>query len=401
MLSFPVMSRWGAPSRVRWVRGCGAVLLGTLWMMSMGGCHAKPAETPVAEQSDPNEVTVTPGIAENLKVGEAEMHGISGELEVPARVETDVRRVARVGSPVSGRILRLQAFEGQTVRAGSVLALLHSNDLSTAQLALVKAHSQQALHAAATGRAEQLVAADVIGRAELERRRAEQLQADAEAASYRTELRGLGMGETQIRQLESTSKLNAEYPMIAPRSGMVLERKVAIGQVLQPADLAFTIADLSTVWITADVPEQEAGALHQGMAVTVHVPALHAAQLTGRLSFVAPIVDPATRTVQVRMDMDNSMGQLKPDELATMTFTGEPEQKLTIPSTAVVREDNKDYIFAQTGPGRFRLREVTLGVEEDDRRVVQSGVRPGERIVLDGAFHLNNQRKQNAIKGGA
>ena len=172
--------------------------------------------------------------------------------------------------------LRFLAGRRQSVRAGSVLALLHSNDLSTAQLALVKAHSQQALDAAATGRAEQLVAADVIGRAELEKRRAEQLQADAEAASYRTELRGLGMGERQIRQLETTSKLNAEYPIIAPRSGMLLERKVAVGQVLQPADLAFRIADLSTVWIVADVPEQEAGSLRKGVEVTVHVPALHA-----------------------------------------------------------------------------------------------------------------------------
>jgi cobalt-zinc-cadmium efflux system membrane fusion protein len=118
------------------------------------------------------------------------------------------------------------------------------------------------------------------------------------------------------------------------------------------------------------------------------------------LSFVSPIVDPATRTVEVRMDVHNDAGTLKPDQLASVTFTGHLEQKLTVPDAAVVRENNKDYVFVQTTPQRYVLREVSLGQEEDDRRVVLGGVQPTERIVTDGAFHLNNQRKQNAIKGG-
>jgi cobalt-zinc-cadmium efflux system membrane fusion protein len=100
------------------------------------------------------------------------------------------------------------------------------------------------------------------------------------------------------------------------------------------------------------------------------------------------------------MDIANPKGLLKPDELASMTFTGQTERKLSVPTAAVVREDNKDYVFVQISPKKFVLREVSLGQEEDDRRVLLSGVRADERIVTDGAFHLNNQRKQNAIKGG-
>ena len=102
----------------------------------------------------------------------------------------------------------------------------------------------------------------------------------------------------------------------------------------------------------------------------------------------------------MRIDVPNSAGQLKPDELASMTFSGHGEQKLTVPNTAVVREENKDHVFVQVAPQRYALREVTLSEEENDRRTVLSGVRADERIVTDGAFHLNNQRKQNAIKGG-
>ncbi len=365
------------------------------------GCKKKTTNAVTAsEQHDPNEIQVTAALSSNLKLGPPAMHDVRGLLQVSAHVETDASRIARVGSPVSGRILRLVVLEGQGVRAGTVLATLHSTDLSAAQLALIKAVSQQSLAEAATRRAEQLVAADVIGRAELERRQAELLQASTEAASYRTQLRGLGMSDAHIQKLVSSRELSADYSIVSPKSGTVLERKITIGQVVQPADPAFTIADLSTVWIVANVPEEEAGVLRRGMEVAVQIPALPSAKITGYLAYVAPIVDPATRTVQVRIDVPNPQGLYKPDQLASMTFTGHTEHKLTVPQTAVVREENKDYVFVQTAPNTFVLRPVTLGEESDDQRVLQSGVRADETIVIDGAFHLNNQRKQNAIKGG-
>lgn len=392
--------RWmGECSRVR------ALLLMALCfagLFAVQGCKKKEAEDKptAAATADPMAVTITPGVAANLQYGTPERHDIRGSLQVAARVETDVTRVARVGSPVAGRILKLFAFEGQHVRGGSVLATLHSTDLSDAQLALVKARSQEMLAAAGEKRAEQLVAADVIGRAELERRRAELLQATAEASSYHTQLRGLGMSEDQIARVESTHKLSADYPVVAPRGGTVLDRKITIGQVVQPADEAFTIADLSSLWVIANVPEEEAGSLRRGLEVNVRLPAVPRADLRGQLTYVSPIVDPATRTVEVRMTLANPEGLFKPDELATMTLTGHAENKLTVPTTAVVRESNKDYVFVSTGANSFVMREVSLGQEADDRRVVLGGVSESERIVTVGAFHLNNQRKQNAIKGG-
>jgi cobalt-zinc-cadmium efflux system membrane fusion protein len=373
-----------------------------LTMLMAGGCKAKQ-ETPAAaaQQMNAGEVAITPALAENLKFGTAELADVTGTLQVAAHVETNAKHIAHVGSPVKGRILKLLVFEGQHVTAGTVLATLHSTDLSDTQFALIKSASQQSLAAAGEKRAEQLVQADVMGRAELERRRAELLQATTEAESYHTQLLGLGMTEAQIRRLETTHKLSADYPIVAPKTGTVLKREITIGQVVQPADPAFTIADLSSVWIVANVPEEDAGELKEGMQVEVRIPALPKQTITGRLSFVSPIVDPATRTVEVHMDVANPKGVLKPDELASMTFTGQTERKLTVPSASVVREENKDYVFVQISPKKFVLREVSLGQEEDDRRVVLSGVRADERIVTDGAFHLNNQRKQNAIRESA
>jgi membrane fusion protein, heavy metal efflux system len=394
-LNNPLYSR-----HIRHVRPAAAIGLAVLLLIGLAGCKKQATEVAAAVPGNPNEVSITPALADNLKFGTPEMTEVNGTLQVAAHVETDARRIAHVGSPVSGRIVKLLVFEGQQVKAGTVMAMLHSTDLSDTQLALVKATSQQGLAAAAEARAAQLVAADVIGRAELERRRAELLQASTQVASCRTQLRGLGMTEAQIHSLETSRKLSADYPIVAPRSGTVLKREITIGQVGQPADPAFTIADLSGVWIVANVPEEDGGKLHKGMAVKVRIPALPQQKIDGHLAFVSPIVEPETRTVEVRMDIANSSGFLKPDELASMTLTGRTDRKLTIPDTAVIREQNKDYVFVQSTPQTYVLREVSLGDEENDRRIVLSGVQAGEHIVTEGAFHLNNQRKQNAIKGG-
>jgi cobalt-zinc-cadmium efflux system membrane fusion protein len=363
----------------RFARACTCSALLALPIFSTEGCKKKPVEV-LAQQSNPDEIEITPALASNLKLGTPQTHEVTGLLQVSAHVETDASRIARVGSPVAGRILELVVFEGQNVRPGTVLATLHSTDLSDAQLALVKAYSQKNLAETATKRAEQLVAADVIGRAELERRQAELLQASTEAASYRTQLRGLGMSDAQIQKLATTRELNADYSIVTPKGGTVLERKVTIGQVVQPADPVFTIADLSSVWIVANVPEEDAGLLRQGMEVAVRIPTL-ANQINGHLSYVAPIVDPATRTVQVRMDVANPEGIYRPDELASMTFTGHTVHKLTVPQTAVVRQENKDYIFVQTARNKFLLREIVLGEETENWRVLESCICEGESIT--------------------
>jgi len=384
-------------SRIHRLLVC-ALCLGTV--LYSVGCKKKLVEAARTPDSNPAEIVLPPDVAFPIKVGEPYHHDVAEKVDVAARIDTDASQLARVGSPVAGRITRLLVFEGQRVKRGGALATLHSTDLSDTQFSFVKAYSQEKLAEQATERAEQLVKADVIGRAELERRRAELLQASTEVAAFGTQLRGLGMSEAALGELERTRKLNADYPVLSSISGTVLERKVTLGQIVQPAELAFLVADLSSVWVLAEVPEEHAGKLHKGMQVIVRIPALPDETIQGQLSYVAPIVNPATRTVQVRMDLANPKGLYKPAMLAAMTFIDQSEPKVTVPSTAIVREDNKDHVFVQLAANKFVLREVVLGQEDGDDRVLDSGVNPGEKVVLDGAFHLNNQRKQNAIRGG-
>jgi cobalt-zinc-cadmium efflux system membrane fusion protein len=160
----------------------------------------------------------------------------------------------------------------------------------------------------------------------------------------------------------------------------------------------YIAADLSSVWLVADVPEQSAGELAVGKTVTAEIPALPGRRIEGRLAFVSATVNPDTRTVRVRMDLPNPAREFKPAMLATMLLQGPPAVRPVVPSTAVVREENRDHVFVQTAPDTFVLRRVTLGAEQAGKRAVDDGLAVGEPIVADGAFHLNNERKRLALQ---
>jgi|GEM_PF-91406 len=348
---------------------------------------------------DPLKVQVPAALLQSISIGTPQLQDIVTEQKVAARVETDASRLARIGSPVDGRITEVRVFEGQTVVKGQVLAMLHSNALSDTQFAFIKAFSREKLAEQAAARARLLVQSDVIGTAELQKREAEVLQTSTEVAALRAQLRGLGMSDQSIYQLEKQRKLNSDYPIVASISGTVIERKVTVGQVVQPGGEAFLVADLSSLWLVADVPEEHSASLYLGKTVVATVPALPGIKVKGSLSFVSPVVDPQTRTVRARMNLVNAQGTFKPDMLASMTFESRPHKGLTLPATAVVREESKDHVFVEVGTNEFRLREVELDGEVANRRAVVNGVSAQEKIVLDGAFHLNNKRKQDQLRG--
>jgi len=184
-------------------------------------------------------------------------------------------------------------------------------------------------------------------------------------------------------------------------SGTVLDRKVALGQVIQPADTIFEIADLSTVWLVANVPEQSAGSLHIGQAVEATLSAFPGETLRGKLSFVSSTVNPETRTVRVRMDVPNKARRFKPAMLATMVIHDPTQRQLVVPTAAIVRENDADYVFIQKSPKEFLMTPVKLGLEQAGRRALQEGLVAEQSIAIDGAFHLNNERRRRLQRGSA
>jgi cobalt-zinc-cadmium efflux system membrane fusion protein len=379
----------------------GAIAAGVILLVGCSANASHDEKPAAAKEVNPLKIDVQATLLKQIKVGQSKWAEVTESLRVAGRVEADERRLARIGSPVTGRITGLLAFEGQKVRQGEVLALIHSTELSNAQFGFLKAYSQHELAKRAAERAKRLLNADVIGSAEVQRRDAELLQTAAELSSGRAELKVLGMSDDAIEKLGRARTLNSEFHIVASIDGTLLERKVTVGQIVQPAETAFMVADLSNVWLVADIPEQRAGKIEIGKMVKAEIPALPGDQVSGRLTFVSAIVDPETRTVRVRMNLPNPQGRYKPAMLATMVLEDAAERKQVIPATAVVREENQDHVFVQTSANTFVLRPVTLGEEWQESRVLKDGVEPGENIVLDGAFHLNNERKRLALQGSS
>ena len=355
--------------------------------------------TSSAPPANPFEITADKDLLERIKIGEPSWKEVAASQTVAARIEVDQTRVTRVGSPVMGRISQLLVTEGQSVKRGELLALLNSTGLNDAQLAFLKALSDRLLSERAVDRAMQLLKADVIGAAELQRREAELSQARAEFDAARDQLELLGMPSDAIDNLERTRQINSVSRVIAPMNGTVLSRMLTLGQVIQPADTVFEIADLSHVWLQADVPEQSAGHLRVGTRIEAAVSALPDVKIEGTLSFVSATVNPETRTVRVRMDLPNPQGRFKPDMLATVTLTDQPERQQVVPSTAVIRDGDAEYVFVQVDADTFVLRPVKLGSEFEGHRVLVEGVAVGEKILVEGAFHLNNERRRQLVRG--
>ncbi|HMZ77886.1 MAG TPA: efflux RND transporter periplasmic adaptor subunit [Rhodocyclaceae bacterium] len=356
-----------------------------------------PGSDTDAPPADPHVVAVPPRFGVALQVLPVASAALSDTLRVAGKVDFDERRVSRIGATVTGRVVEIQAHLGQTVHAGDTLAIINSTELGQAQIVYLKARAQADLQSRSVERARQLFAADVIGRAELQRRESELAIATAEQRGAEDQLQVLGMSAGAIRRLGAHGAINSVTPVVSATAGTVVERKVTQGQVVQPSDSLFMVADLSQVWVTAEVPEQQAALVKSGQSVEIEVPAL-GARLTGKLIYVADTVNPDTRTVTVRSAVDNRARQLKPAMLATMLIQAAPAERLVVPAQAVVRDANTDNVFVEIAPQRFRLTPVRLGPEADGRRAVLEGLKAEQRILVAGAFHLNNERKRKELE---
>jgi cobalt-zinc-cadmium efflux system membrane fusion protein len=366
------------------------------------GCGKKEPPKPAAKVAapPPNSISAGPELSSRIALGDATWLEVRETMRVPGRVEVDEARLARIGSPVAGRITDLDATVGQSVRRGQVLATLNSTELSSAQLNFLREQSQRLQALRATERAEQLLKADVIGTAEVQRRQSELTQAEAELNAARDQLKVLGMSEGAIQRLAETGTITSRTQIVASVSGTVIERRITEGQMVQPADSVFLIADLSHVWIVADIPEQASGVARVGEPAAAEIAALPGQQVRGKLAFVSPTVNPETRTVRARMNLANAEGLFKPAMLASMLINGKPQKRQVVPAGAIVREENRDHVFVQAGGDAYQMRPVSLGPEHEGRRVLLEGLRDGERIVVEGAFHLNNERKRRALVTG-
>ena len=348
---------------------------------------------------DPNVVVVNDDLHKMIADGKVQIAPFIEELRASGRIDFNELFLSRIGANVTGRVSEILAVPGQMVKQGDLLAKITSTELTQSQLAYLKAKSASQLADQAANRAKILFKEDVIALAELQKRDAESSSARAEYRAANDQLRVQGMDQASIDRLAKSGVIESINNVIATIPGEIVERKINKGQVVQPADALFTVADLSSLWAISEVPESNAYLIRKGQKASLVIPALRNQEIEGTVAHVDSIVNPQTRTVVVRMELPNKEGQIKPGMLATMLIESQPIEKLVVPVGAVVREDNHDHVFVRLDDDLYRMVPVKLGPEGRGYRPVISGLKDGQEIATEGAYHLNTERKRQ-LSGG-
>ena len=306
-----------------------------------------------------------------------------GELKV------DENTYAEVGSPIQARVIRPIASPGQPVRRGQPLAELQSVEVGQARAQRTAAQARAELARQTVERKRGLAEERIVSRGELQRAEAEAAEAEAELRAAEAGLAALGVGAGGQGGLSN-------FTLPSPISGTVLERMAIRGKSVEPSEPLFRIGDLSRLWLVAQAPERDAVRMHPGSSAEISLAAIPGQKLQGTVEWIAREVDPHSRTVPVRIVIPNADGRLKPGMFATAWIeTGaQGEQVVAVPATALQRMDNQWVVFLPKGEGRFEVRPVERGRDLGDEVAILSGLKPGVRVVNEGAFVLRAEAEK-------
>ena len=354
-----------------------AVVSGLL--LSAGCERAEMKETsPPAEFERQGDTIVIPEqslLRSRLKFTEARADKIQSELSAPAVVEADPQKFAHVFAPLSGRLLKLHVQLGDTVTEGQLLASLNSPDFLAAQGDYIKARSAVQLTSKALKRQQDLLENKIAAKKDVE-------QAVSDYESAQSQL------DTAVQQLlaygfnPETDKLGQPLRVLSPLSGEVVDMASAYGEYRNEVTAPLmTVADLSTVWLTASVQEKDLRYLAKGQEINASFAAYPGEKIAGTILFIGDLVDPDIRVVKVRIAVANPQHRFKPGMFALVTFLGFPETQITVPTTAIVQSGESAFVFEQVKPWVLRPCKITAGSQMGDESIVTQGLESGASVL--------------------
>jgi cobalt-zinc-cadmium efflux system membrane fusion protein len=376
-------------------------------------CQAKqedvPKPSPPAATAAPSESGIlelpegSPTLT-HLQTERVALRPIRTALKAQAgKILANENRLAHLSARVPGRIVAVYADLGDRVKEGGRLLLLDSPAFGEAQLEYRKARNALSVTEKSLERAQALLDRGAIGAGEHQRREADYENARADLYEAEEKLHLLGMTEREIQRLAAKTLPHAEVAQVslrAPFRGEVIERNATIGEVIDPNKTLFTVADLSTVWVRADFPEQQAGRLKTGLAIEVRVSAYPDSTFRGIITYVGAVIDPATRTVMARAEVPNLDGRLRPEMFAEVTLLTQEQSVLAVPRAAVQQVGSRTIVFLAREPRRFESREVKVGESSNDYIEVKAGLKEGDEVVTHGTYALKSEALREQIPTG-
>jgi cobalt-zinc-cadmium efflux system membrane fusion protein len=366
--------------------------LGLAAVLALAACNNN---SKTAEAANPNSggsllFTVPAEQMSHVQVVTVQPTTLRRILRLSGAVAFNAFRTTPVITQVSGPVSRIAAQPGEVVRKGQAMLYLSSPDYSQLRANYLKARDAFDLADKNYARSKDLYAHNAIAERDLQAAESArtQAQADMVAAQQALTIIGISNPETAISKPASP-----EVPLLAPLGGEVVERLVSPGQVVQAGNTqCFTISDMSTVWVLANVFQDDLAYVHAGDPVTITTSTYPGQQFSGRISYVAEGLDPASRTVQARVVTQNPGRRLKKDMYVTVTVAaGAIKDALAVPDSAVLRnEENEPFVYVAVNQAnhQFARRLVKLGESNHGMSQILDGLKPGEQVVGDGSLFL-------------
>jgi len=344
-------------------------------------------EAPSFTRGADGQIDVPPGspLRQQLVIGPVAVENVAQTLDLPATVEADPARTAKVAPPLSGRIAELRVGVNDDVEKGQVVAILNSADLAQAYDDFDKAQSALALARRGLDRQRGLTAIRAGAGKDMEAAQDTFTQAEAEARRTAERLDQIGAPTTGRRNR------GALLNITAPFSGVVTDLSAARGTYFNdPTQSLMTISQLDVVWVMASVPEKDLAFVSLGQAVEVRFLAYPGEIFRGTVARIGDTVDTDTRRTKVRIEFNNPDHRLKPGMFASVRLIAPPKSIATIPATALVLKNDTDSVFIETSPWHFEIRQVRTQNSFGDQVAVTQGLAASDRVVVKGGYFLND-----------
>jgi membrane fusion protein, heavy metal efflux system len=379
------------------------------------GCNrGAPPSGQTAPPAARTEVVLSPDAQKEgqIETAPVKMSDEPDVLRVPGRIALADNRSWRVGVRTDGLVVAVNAEAGDYVRKGQILARYHADEVRdsralyhAAQSEVARAQSNAALAQRNVTRAETLLDLKAASQVQVEQARQDLVSAEADVQRAQIEVDRLkDLLEDDLRvpaEPKAGDEFADQVPIIAPASGYILEKDVTLGKAIDTMDDTFVIGDLSEVWMLASIRQDQLGQLRMGQSVRVSVAGVAGQQFQGRITNLGQELDPATRTMAVRIALNNSGNVLRPGMLATAEVPG-GLRKMTVfvASDAVQQIDGQDVVFVRVAPDRFAVRAVEVAQTTNGQTPILQGLKGDEQVVVRGSFVLKSQLLRSALEEG-
>ncbi|GJL51883.1 MAG: RND transporter [Nitrospirales bacterium] len=378
------------------------------WLFG-GGCQETPSETlevagekatletPDHEKNSPSQISLSPEAltGQTFQTELVRRQTVLPEIKVTGAIEPNQYKLAKISPRIEGKAIQVFSELGDLVEQGQTLAILDSIELGQKKAEFLQVRVNLKLARRNFEREQRLFKQRISSEKDFLDAKGEFERSVASYRATREALRMIGVPEEAMKEMQWDAKHQplSYFHLTAPFAGTIVTRNITMGEVIRPTDVPFTLADLTTVWVSLDIFEKDLAHISEGLTIRIMVDAYPNEWVEGTLTHLMNLLDPDTRTVHAHAEIENRSGRFRPGMFATVSIripSSNKQESLLVPQSAIQQIQEKATSFVEIEPGTYAVRKVILGTPVPPDIEILQGLKDGEAVVTDGSFYLKS-----------